>query len=142
MNQKTKSNTDIDFSSIFDQFLDQFWTQKRSKIGSGAVSEGLWMRIAFRSSKKRGRSPSVESYPHPKPFQNRFGTDFEAILAPKMVQKWSKNQSRIDVCIRFRFLINFLSKKFMLQQSLELAKSIKTNWFFNILAYSACYKLS
>ena len=47
-------------------------------------------------------------YPHSKPFQNRFGTDFEAILVPKMVQKSIKNRSKIDVCMRLRFLIDFL----------------------------------
>ena len=39
---------------------DHFWSQNRFKIGSKAVSEGLWMRIAFRSSKKRGRSRARE----------------------------------------------------------------------------------
>ena len=30
----------------------------------------------------------------------------------------------------------------MLRQSLKLQKSMKNHWFLNILAYSACYKLS
>ena len=45
-----------------------------------------------------------------KALQNRFGTDFEAILAPKMVQKSIKNRYKIDVCIRLRFLIDFSFK--------------------------------
>ena len=60
----------------------------------------------------RSTSPSLfwasKRYPHSKPFQNRFGTDFEAILVPKMVQKSIKNRSKIDVCMRLRFLIDFL----------------------------------
>ena len=48
--------------------------------------------------------------PHAQPFRNRFGTDFETILDPKMVQKSTKNRSKIDVCIRLRFLINFSIK--------------------------------
>ena len=50
------------------------------------------------------------SNPHSKPFRNRFGTVFEAILAPKMVQKSTKNRSKINVCTRLRFLIDFLIK--------------------------------
>ena len=50
--QNTNSNTDIDFDLILGWFLDHFWSQNRFKIGSEAVSEALWMRIAYRSSKK------------------------------------------------------------------------------------------
>ena len=46
-------------------------------------------------------------YPHPKPFRDRFGAEIEAIVVPKLVQKSTKNRSKIDVCIRLRFLMDF-----------------------------------
>ena len=49
----------------------------------------------------------VNRYPHAKPFRNRFGTVIETIFDPKMVPKSTKNQSKINVCSRLRFLIDF-----------------------------------
>ena len=49
-------------------------------------------------------------YPLPKPFPNRFQTDFEAILAPKLVQKSTPNRSKMVIRSRLRLLIDFSFK--------------------------------
>ena len=83
--------------------LNQFWTNFGSKM-----VEVLLLKLRpvafprFMWASKR--------YPHAKPFPNRFGTDFAPILAPKIVQKSTKNRSKIGVCIRLRFLIDFSLK--------------------------------
>ena len=44
INQKMKSNTGIDFWSIFGRFLDHFWNHNRLKIDSKASLIGLYMQ--------------------------------------------------------------------------------------------------
>ena len=114
----------VDFWPILDQFGFQKWRRRSGWDGSASASQ-LKLRFKGDLDATWNLSRSILDV----------GTVFEAILAPKMIQKSTKNQSKIDVCIRLRFLINFWFK-------IELAKSIKTYWFFNILGYSACYKLS
>ena len=61
----------------------------------------------------RWTSPSLfrtyKRYPNSKPFQHSLGLDFGSILDPKMIQKSAQHRSKIDVCTRLRFLINFRS---------------------------------
>ena len=91
------------FFLIFGRFLTNF-----GLIWAPKIAASKWVR---RFCKRFPRFKWASNrYPPAKPFLNRFGTDFEPILAPKMVQKSSKNLSKIGVCIRLRFLIDFSLK--------------------------------
>ena len=48
---------------VWDPKMDPKSVQKRSQIGSKTVLEGFWMKIAFRSVKKRWRDPAGELRP-------------------------------------------------------------------------------
>ena len=89
----------VDSWPILDQFGLQKWRRRSGWDGSASASQ-LKLRFKGDLDATWNLSRSILDV----------GTVFEAILAPKMIQKSTKNQSKIDVCIRLRFLINFLSK--------------------------------
>ena len=88
------------FLSIFDQFWTNFGSQMGEvfewNLGLEALPTPKWTLKAIRSL--IGTSM---------PFQNRFGTDFEAILAPKMVEKSWKNRCLYSTSFFNWFFIHY-----------------------------------
>ena len=115
------------FWSIFGRFLLPTWTLRTHFGTSGLVFSWFFRfsaNIDFWSHFGANLAPfcfpkSTKNAPKtdPKSRRSRFRAYFGKflgpkidILAPKMVQKSTKNRSKNDVCIRLRFFINFLFK--------------------------------
>ena len=97
------SNSKLLFEFVFFDLLlifEQFWTKFRPKMGGANLEEP--MLNAF-------PSPKLDSKGRLDPTWGPI-SDFEAISKPKIVQTSMKNQLKIDVCIRLRFLINLCIK--------------------------------
>ena len=89
----------VDFWPILDQFGLQKWRRRSGWDGSASASQ-LKLRFKGDLDATWNLSRSILDV----------GTVFEAILAPKMIQKSTKNRSKIDVWIRLHFFIIFFSK--------------------------------
>ena len=97
------SNSKLLFELVFLDFwfiLEQFWVKFKPKMAGANLEEP--MLNAF-------PSPKVDSKGRLDPTWGP-RSDFEAISKPKIVQTLMKNQLKIDVCIRLRFLINLCIK--------------------------------
>ena len=120
-----KAGFGIDIFSIFDRFLTNF----------GPILAPKWPAICCRDGLGNEFHPKLDFqsmlnwfYRLPKPLRDRFRSDFGSKNGPKIDQKFIKNRCLYSTSCLHQFFI----EKFMLYQSLELAKSIKTYWFFNI----------
>ena len=112
----------LKFWSILDPKNQKKCSQNRPNLVQKSIQERSWKRLRI---------------------QTDFWIEFGSILKRFWLRKLSKiiKKSIQNRCLHSTsFFDQFFIQKFVLHQDLELAKSIKTNWFFNILAYSTCLK--
>ena len=154
----------MDFWSILDQFWHQKWLSRTEETASGRVpapqrdSKGrldpIWecsgTPFPWRPQNSPVWSPPIdfalsflnfETLPSfktlLKPLRNRFWNDFGSKNGLKIDQKSIKNRCLYSTSFFARFCI----KNLALHQSPELAKSIKTYWFFFFFKHFSIFSM-
>ena len=79
----------VEFWSILDPKMVQNWSKNRPKLVQKSIQKDSWKRLRIQTH-----------------FLIDFGCDFDRFLIPKSI----KNLSKMEICIRLRFLIDFWFK--------------------------------